>query len=60
MTTPWLTGAGVVGHMRIRWTVEAHVAAQEREIAIGLGKRRTFISGNNEPYHELRILNYEP
>jgi hypothetical protein len=34
MATPWLTGAGAVGHMRIRWTVEAHVADQEREIAI--------------------------
>jgi hypothetical protein len=37
--TPLFTGAGAVGHMRIRWTVEAHVAAQEREIAIGFGKR---------------------
>jgi hypothetical protein len=34
MATPWLTGAGAVGHMRISWTVEAHVAAQEREIAM--------------------------
>jgi hypothetical protein len=31
--------------MRIRWTVEAHVAAQEREITIGLGKKRKFIVG---------------
>jgi hypothetical protein len=34
MATPWLTGAGAVGHMRTRWTVEAHVAAQEREIVV--------------------------
>jgi hypothetical protein len=38
MATPWLTGVGAVGHMRIRLTVEAHVAAQEREIAIGFVK----------------------
>jgi hypothetical protein len=38
MPTPWLTGAGAVGLMRIRWTVEAHVAAQEREITIGIVK----------------------
>jgi hypothetical protein len=35
MATPWLTDAGAVGHMLIRWTVEAHVVDQEREIAIG-------------------------
>jgi hypothetical protein len=40
MATPWLTRARAVGHMRIRRTMdgEAHVAAQEREIAIGFGK----------------------
>ena len=38
MTTPWLTGAGAVGQMRIRWTVEAHVASQDREITIWFGK----------------------
>jgi len=32
MATPWLTGAGAMGHMQIRW--KAHVAAQDREIAI--------------------------
>jgi hypothetical protein len=42
MATPWLTGAGAVGHMRIREAVDAHVAAQEREIAIG------FVKGANE------------
>jgi hypothetical protein len=46
--------------MWIRWTVEAHGAAQEREIAIGFGKGISVYFGNNEPYHELRILNYEP
>jgi len=34
MATPWLTDDGAVGHMWIRWTVKAHVAAQELEIAI--------------------------
>ena len=34
MATPWLTDAGAVGHMLIRWTVEEHVAVQEREISI--------------------------
>ncbi len=32
MATPWLTVAWAVEHMQIRWTVEAHVVAQEREI----------------------------
>ena len=31
VATPWSTGAGAVGHMRIRWTVEAHVA-ENREM----------------------------
>jgi hypothetical protein len=40
--------------MRIRWTVEAHFAAQEREIAIGFGKKESkFISGKQ------RTTNYE-
>jgi hypothetical protein len=52
MATPWLTGAGALGHMRIRRTVDAHVAAQEREIAIGFGKKCFFLA-DNEPYHEL-------
>jgi hypothetical protein len=38
MITFLLTGAGAVGHMRIRETVEAHVAAQEQEIATGFVK----------------------
>ncbi len=29
--TPWLTDEGAVGHMQIRWTVESHVVAQERD-----------------------------
>jgi hypothetical protein len=31
MATPWLTGAGAVGHKRIRWTVEANVAARNKQ-----------------------------
>jgi hypothetical protein len=43
MATLWLTGAGVVRHMRCRWTVEA---AQEREITMVLvatGKRNAVL-----------------
>ncbi len=32
MATPWLTVAWAVEQIQIRWTVEAHVVAQEREI----------------------------
>jgi hypothetical protein len=34
--------------MQIRWTVEAHVAAQEREIAIWFGKRVWSIGDNQQ------------
>ncbi len=54
--TPWLTGEGAVGHIRIRWTVEAHVAAQELEIAIGFGTRE-FISGKQQTLP--RTTNFE-
>jgi hypothetical protein len=43
--------------MRIYWTVEAHVAAQEREIAIGFGKRVNLFRRNNEPLP--RTTNFE-
>ena len=59
MATPWLTGAGAMGHMRIRCTVEAYVAAQERGIAIGFGKKVNLFRETTNLPTNLRILNYE-
>jgi hypothetical protein len=52
MATPWLTGVGAVS----RWMVEAHVATQERKIAmVWLEKEYRIKTSNGSHSHELRI-----
>jgi len=36
-----------LGHMGIRWTVEAHVAAQEREVAMVCWNRNGLLKTSN-------------
>jgi hypothetical protein len=57
MVTPWLTGAGAVGHMQIRWTVEAHVAAQEREVAMVCWNRNGLLKNKQRFIQSYELIN---
>ena len=50
-------GCGVRGHMRIRWTVEALVAAQEREVAIVCWNQNTSLKTSHSVFiYKLLIM----